>query len=173
MDHIEFEERNRPIAYFISFRCYGTWFHGDKRGSMDRKQHNKFGTPKISERPNLARKELARVNGKSFRLSKAYRLLVRAAIQEVCHMRGYRLLALNVRSNHVHVVVAAFCSPEKVLNAFKAYASRRLRNEGQLAVEQKIWSRHGSTRYLWRESQVTGAIDYVLHCQDWDIPEFF
>jgi hypothetical protein len=25
-----------PLAYLITFRCYGTWLHGDKRGSIDR-----------------------------------------------------------------------------------------------------------------------------------------
>ena len=25
-----------PLAYLISFRCYGTWLHGDERGSIDR-----------------------------------------------------------------------------------------------------------------------------------------
>ena len=25
-----------PLAYFITFRCYGTWLHGDSRSSVDR-----------------------------------------------------------------------------------------------------------------------------------------
>jgi hypothetical protein len=35
-----------PLAYFISFRTYGTWLHGDKRGSIDR-HHNQYGSPYI------------------------------------------------------------------------------------------------------------------------------
>jgi hypothetical protein len=27
---------NLPLAYLITFRCYGTWLHGDERGSVDR-----------------------------------------------------------------------------------------------------------------------------------------
>jgi hypothetical protein len=25
-----------PLGYLITFRCYGSWLHGDKRGSIDR-----------------------------------------------------------------------------------------------------------------------------------------
>ena len=25
-----------PLAYFITFTCYGNWLHGDERGSVDR-----------------------------------------------------------------------------------------------------------------------------------------
>ena len=34
------------LAYFITFRCYGTWLHGDERGSVDR-FHNIYGMPFI------------------------------------------------------------------------------------------------------------------------------
>ncbi len=43
----DFDNNKFPLAYLISFRCYGTWLHGDKRGSMSRKQ-NKYGTPRIA-----------------------------------------------------------------------------------------------------------------------------
>ena len=36
-----------PLAYLITFRCYGTWLHGDVRGSMDSK-HHVYGAPKIA-----------------------------------------------------------------------------------------------------------------------------
>ena len=29
---------NTPLAYFISFRTYGTWLHGDSRGSFSRRE---------------------------------------------------------------------------------------------------------------------------------------
>ena len=32
------------LAYFITFVSYGTWLHGDQRGSVDR-NHNVFATP--------------------------------------------------------------------------------------------------------------------------------
>ena len=33
-----------PLAYLITFRCYGTWVHGDERGSFDR-NHRVHRTP--------------------------------------------------------------------------------------------------------------------------------
>ncbi len=41
----DFDDNEFPLAYLISFRCYGTWVHGDTRRSVDRKQ-NAYGTPK-------------------------------------------------------------------------------------------------------------------------------
>ena len=43
----DFDDNEFPLAYLITFRCYGTWLHGDERGSMDR-THNVFGAPKIA-----------------------------------------------------------------------------------------------------------------------------
>ena len=55
---------------------------------------------------------------------------------------------------------------EAVMNAFKAYATRRLRGAGLLANGVKPWSRHGSNPYLWTSEQVARAMDYVLNGQD-------
>jgi hypothetical protein len=33
-----------PLAYLITFRSYGTWLHGDERGSIDR-FHNRYRSP--------------------------------------------------------------------------------------------------------------------------------
>jgi hypothetical protein len=35
-----------PLAYLITFRCYGTWLHGDERGSIDR-FHNRYKSPYV------------------------------------------------------------------------------------------------------------------------------
>jgi hypothetical protein len=66
-------------------------------------------------------------------------------------------------------VVAAACKPEPILNAFKAYATRGLRDAGRLPVDVKLWERHGSTRYLWKERNVEKAIEYVLFGQGDDL----
>ena len=29
VDYIDFQDRIQPLAYLITFRCYGTWLHGD------------------------------------------------------------------------------------------------------------------------------------------------
>ena len=42
-DYIDFQDRRTPIGFLITFRCYGTWLHGDERGSFDR-YHRIYGT---------------------------------------------------------------------------------------------------------------------------------
>jgi hypothetical protein len=51
----EFDDNIFPLAYLITFRCYGTWFHGDKRGSVDRRKFNSYGKPRT--RPNVSLEE--------------------------------------------------------------------------------------------------------------------
>ena len=45
---------DRPLAYFLTFTTYGTWLHGDGRGSVDR-EHNQPGEP--WPEPDPARRE--------------------------------------------------------------------------------------------------------------------
>ena len=52
-DYIEFHDRSVALAYLISFRCYGTWLHGDERGSVGRRTSNIFGQPKIKANAKL------------------------------------------------------------------------------------------------------------------------
>ena len=56
------------------------------------------------------------------------RYVVCATIGEVCDHRRWRLCALHVRTTHVHAVVCAPHTPERVMNDFKAYATRRMRD---------------------------------------------
>jgi len=51
------------------------------------------------------------------------------------------------------------------MESFKAYATRKLRDEDLLSRDVKPWARHGSTPYLWTEEEVSRAIDYVLNGQ--------
>mgnify|MGYP001244574605 CR=1 FL=1 len=51
------------------------------------------------------------------------------------------------------------------MNAFKAYASRRLNQAGFDGRERQCWTRHGSTKYVWDEGYLQNAIRYVLEEQ--------
>jgi len=113
----------------------------------------------------LAEDETLELRHAAVTLNKAQRVVVENAIGEVCEHRGYGLVAINVRTNHVHSVVTASCKPEHVMDTFKAYATRRLREAGLLGRDTKLWARHGSTPYLWTEEAVEKAIDYVINGQ--------
>ena len=146
------------LAYLITFRCYGTWLHGEELGSIDRRNYHRYGTPDMPANKKLLADERAALNSLPILLSRAQRSVVELAIQEVCEYRGYALHAVNARTNHVHSVVAASCKPEHVMDSFKAYATRKLREAGLLGRHVKPWARHGSTPYLWTEEQVHGRL---------------
>ena len=98
-------------------------------------------------------------------LNRDQRDAVELAVREVCEYRAYLLHAVNVRTNHVHAVVSAPCKPEHVMDSFKAYATRKLREASLLSRNVRPWARHGSTPYLWTEEQVQRAIDCVINGQ--------
>ena len=137
----------------------------NRRGSIDRRKYHVYGTPDMPENNKLREDENTELKSPVVPLNSAQRAVVERAIREVCEHRGYVLLALNARTNHVHSVVTAPCKPEHVMDSFKAYATRRLREAGLLGLDVKPWSRHGSTPYLWTEDQVQRAIDYVINGQ--------
>jgi REP element-mobilizing transposase RayT len=164
-DYIDFQRRTQPLAFLITFRCYGTWLHGDERGSVDRRHFHRYGTPDMPANKRLHEEEKSDLRQDPIKLSKAQRVVVESAIREVCEYRNYDLLALNARTNHVHSVVTASGKPEHMMDTFKAYATRRLREAGLLDPSIKPWARHGSTPYLWTEEAIERAIDYVINGQ--------
>lgn len=152
---------SEPLAYLITFTCYGTWLHGREPGSVDA-EHNQVGTPFLPADPSRERQERRELRDPPYVLDAARRDIVLRTIGEVAAHRRWVLLAAHVRSNHVHVVVQAPVRPEKVMADFKAYASRRLREATGELAERKRWTEHGSTRYLWQPEQVWAAIRYVI-----------
>ena len=77
------------------------------------------------------------------------RALAERVVHDVCDHRGWGLLAVNARTNHVHVVVAASCAPEAVLQSIKSWTTRRLVAAGLLVLDGPLWARHGRTVYPW------------------------
>lgn len=158
------QEISIPLAYFITFTSYGTWLHGEKVTSVDR-YHNTPGTDFIHSAPEKARRMKKRMCEQPYLLDPLRRNIVLKAIQNVCAYQQWTLLAVHVRTNHVHVVVHAIAAPEKIMAIMKAYASRYL-NKTKLDVNRSNrWTRHGSTRYLWKEEEVEATIQYVVYEQ--------
>src|SRR5882672_2254255 len=165
-------DTDTPLAYFISFRTYGTWLHGDRRGSIDR-IHNRYRTPYVPPNEKWKDYNQKQLKTKPLLLKARHRRSVEAAIRESCDARKWHLQAINVRTNHVHTVVSAGAKkPEIVLNAFKANATRQLRQDGLWTHSFSPWADKGSKRRLWNERSVAKAIDYVLNGQGDDLPDF-
>src|SRR5262245_13920733 len=114
------------LAYFISFTAYGTWLHGREPGSVDH-AHNQVGEPFLPADAEAEQAERERMTQSHYPLNPERRGVVLETVREVSRHRGWTLWAAHVRSNHVHAVISAQATPEKVMADFKAYASRRLR----------------------------------------------
>jgi REP element-mobilizing transposase RayT len=149
------------VTYLITFSCYGRHLHGDESGSVDR-THNVPGTAVLELDLSRAAAERERMDQAPYILDQPRRDAVLQAIQAVCTHRGWSLLAAHVRSTHVHTVVDSEATPERVMTDFKAYASRGL---NRLSLDQpgrKRWTRHGSTRWLWKTEHIAAAVEYVV-----------
>ena len=147
-----------PLAYFITFRCYGTWLHGNAQGSVDRRKFNVYGKIDIPPNPNLEKAESEQIKLESFILDKKQREIVEKAILTVCDYRGYQLHAVNVRSNHIHTVVSAQIKPELIMNAFKSYATRHLmRSEFGIKRTENLGKTRKHSLSLERTSYFSGC----------------
>jgi len=147
---------DEPIAYLITFRTYGTWLAGYERGSID-KFHNKFGGPRAVASSIREEIHVDRLKSPPFFLNAACRKLVESAIHEVCQFRCWPLIALNVRTNHAHIVEGNTAPPGKMLTDFKSYSTRRLRESGEWTHKHSPWVDKGSRRNLWNDDHVRTA----------------
>ena len=51
-----------PLAHLITFRCYGSWLHGDVRGSVDL-LHNRYKGPYAPSSENRTRHNRGMLKG--------------------------------------------------------------------------------------------------------------
>ena len=161
-----------PLAYLITFRCYGTWLHGDKRGAIDR-FHNRYKSPYIEPNQVWQHHNARALESQPLILDASQRRSVDSAVRETCDFRKWHLYALNVRTNHIHVLVSiGSIRPGRALSAFKANATRQMRQDGCWRQDKSPWAEKGSKRYLWNERSVAQAIEYVLNGQGDELPDF-
>jgi REP element-mobilizing transposase RayT len=89
------------------------------------------------------------------------RTIARDAIVAYCEEKNWTLLALHVRTNHVHLVLSAERELGRLMSDLKARASRELNRSGTDS-NAKRWTRHGSTRHLFDDAAVDAAVAYTL-----------
>ena len=151
---------SEPLAYFITFTIHGSWLHGDERGAYQR------GGVFIEPNQILKAKKNAIAKDTLLRLSQEQREMIGFAIDELCARKNWQVHEKNIRTNHVHIVVTALgIKPEKVMAEIKARTTFRLRKAGLLRAEQKLWTEHGSTIYLFTDQEFLQACEYVRDCQ--------
>ena len=153
------------MHYLLTFRTYGTWLHGDERGSVDR-AHNRVGEPLIGPDARLERFRRSLLETPPVTLDEEACACVEKTICEVAAYRGWTIHAVKAMSNHVHIVVETNenlkeANGDQVLATFKSYATRRLREASLMKREVSPWEHHGSTRYLKSQESIERACQYV------------
>jgi REP element-mobilizing transposase RayT len=159
----KFPEKNplappqHPLIYLLTFTTYGAYLPGDARGSFD---HARAGVSRfIPPNPALERYHRRAMSSDSFALSTApQRQAVRDAILQVCAERVWLLRALHIRTTHVHGIVESNVAPRRVVEAWKAYATRSLTSSGLIDDAGKIWTRGSNARRLDSPDAVRSAI---------------
>ena len=165
-------DTDTPLAFLITFRSYGTWLHGDDRGSTDR-HTNIYGTPHIIANAQWHDHNRKSLTDDPVSLGSDQRLTIESAIRETCSIRQWGLFAISVGTNHVHTVVDTHGKKgELALNAFKANATRQMRDDNCWTSGRSPWADKGSCRRLWNEQSVANAIEYVLYGQGNELPRF-
>ena len=149
------------LAYFITFTTYGTWLPGSAKGSVDG-EHNVYATPYMAADADRERQAREAMTQALYVMSAPEREIACKAMVELARERGWDLWAVHVRSNHAHVVVSAEREPGRLMSDLKGRASRDLSLAGFDDVQRRRWTRHGSTRHLFREEEVEAAIRYTL-----------
>lgn len=151
-----------PMGYLITFNTYGTWLHGDERGSVDRHGNNIPGTSVIPPNQKLLKLKKTKLKQPPVTLTDAQRKSIKVTIQEVIKHNNWKLHAL---TEHIHIVLTAPKPPDPIMNSLKSWCTRRMRENGLWTSELTPWSYHGSTRYLWNERDIHDACHYVLYEQ--------
>ncbi len=161
-----------PLGFLITVRTKGTWLHGDERGSVSR-HRNAYGSRKLPSEPNWLEVNQRRLKVEPVILSGLQRKAVRESIEDTCRRRNWALPAVNVRTNHFHLVVrGGLAAPAKILNALKANATRTLRERALWRSDSSPWADKGSERWLWNEQSIVLASEYVVNGQGGDLPDF-
>jgi REP element-mobilizing transposase RayT len=106
-------------------------------------------------------------------LNAARRRSVEKSIRENCLKRKWTLLAINVRTNHVHAVICiGLNKPKHALIALKANATRQMKADGLWLNDHTPWADKGSKRNLWNEKSIGEACNYVNNEQGDKLPDY-
>lgn len=116
----------------------------------------------MAHSPTLVDSSRARMREAGFVLDLRQSRVVLQALVETSRFRGWGLVAVHVRSTHVHVVVSLETKVSDAVRDFKAYASRAL---NQMDDARRRWARGYSVRCLRTSDAVRGAVKYVADDQ--------
>ena len=156
-------------AYHITFTTYGTWLYGDKRGSWF--EDGSYIPPD----PQLERHTRQVCKHNAVYLSPHMRRVVFDGICAEAIFHQWKIHALNVLDNHVHLLVSAPCEikSEIILARIKSGATSALHKAGYFLDGRPIWTSKGNPRLIENDGYFQRVYDYINHKQKWEPFEIF
>jgi REP element-mobilizing transposase RayT len=125
---------------------------------------NERGDPLID--PSDALREFARgaMKGDVIRLDREQARVLLTQFHCTSGVRRWKLLAVAIMANHVHLVVNVHGDPEPedILRDVKSYGSGALNLQWGRPQSETWWTESGSKRKLDSDNSVIGAIQYVI-----------
>ena len=147
------------FGVFITWTTYGTWLPGDARGWRVKRGGNQPADPELEAE---AREKM---KFDPVYLSPQDRATVELACREHCDHRGWKLHAVNARTNHVHVVVVADVKPQTIRDQLKANCTTKLRGQPIPLICERTWTKGADCEVLFDEQSLQNAIQYTLEAQ--------
>ena len=149
----------RTLGIHWAATTYGTWLHGDPRGSW-------FEGRLIGPDPFLEAAAQASMTSDAVILNEKERQIVADAFGQIVGEQKYRVLAAAVQATHIHLVFAPLrenittvIARLKRRSAMEVLALRRC--EDQSPVPRSLWTAGKFPRYIFDEKHLVNAIEYV------------
>lgn len=140
------------IGYMLTWTTYGSWLPGDKRGYVKDGQT-------LPANPQILKASKKRQKSSTVKLNIKERKLVQKTIFEEAERIGHQILALTVRSNHVHLVLLPHSeSIEDAVGRYKSITTRALWKHGR---KGRIWTKGYDKRFCFSKTELAARIKYV------------
>jgi REP element-mobilizing transposase RayT len=152
-----------PLAWYLTWTTYGTWLHGDPRGS-----HSELGY--IPPDPKLHESQRALLVQSIVVLSDEQRSVIEEVLVKECEAQGWELHAKNARTNHVHALLTAARDGKFLRARLKALTSDALSDHSKLPMagkngRYKWWTEKGNVVEVETEDDIAQLIVYIRDLQ--------
>jgi len=148
-------------VYFLTFSTYGTRLPGRKQGSYH------WDSSYIEPNERLHNSVENNLNEQIVKLSFEDRALVHDAFMTCEELFGWEIDALNVREEHVHIVLFTPKqeSQDEIVRKLKTGATYALLENGRRAEGSRVWTKSYATTTIWNIGFWRRKVAYTLEEQ--------
>jgi REP element-mobilizing transposase RayT len=159
-------------TWLLTWTTYGTWLPGDDRGFVSNvddghgqaKRWNQVGSETSAKQRGLQLHARSNMSGDVIYLNSEFAQPLLEQFQETAKHRGWKLLAVAIMANHIHLLVTVDDDPEPydILGDFKSYGSRKLNRLVGKPKSGTWWTENGSTRKKSTIEAIEASVQYIL-----------